>query len=55
MNNPKIWSLSVRWFWSDNWLNVVVKVAYRTAILDLQSHVIAQRSLFACAFGYSDW
>ena len=55
MNNPKILSLSVRWFWSNDWLNVVVKVAYRTAILDLLSHVIAQWSLFTCDFGYSDW
>ena len=55
MNNPKIWSLSVRWLWSNDWLNVVVEVAYRTAILDLQSHVIAQRSLFACDFRFSDW
>ena len=55
MNNPKIWSLSVRWFWSNDWLNVVVKVAHRTAILDLQLHVIVQQSLFAGDFGYSDW
>ena len=25
MNNPKFWSLSVLWFWSNNWLNAVVK------------------------------
>ena len=53
MNNPKIWSPSVCLFWSNDRLNVVVKVEYRTAILDLQLHVIAQRSLFACAYGYS--
>ena len=43
----------MRWFWSNDWSNDVVKVEYRTAILDLQSHVIAQQSLFACPFGYS--
>ena len=26
MKNPKFWSLSVLWFWSNNWLNAVVKV-----------------------------